>query len=300
MGFRTIVISRPCKLSYKNESLVIRGEDSLIVHLNEIATLIIDSSMVTLTAYLLCALLQHKIKVVLCDEARNPLGEMVSYYGSHDTSGQLRDQLRWADERKGMVWQLIIRQKILNQSALLQTEHPEESRMLRYYALEVMPHDETNREGHAAKVYFNRVFGPDFSRSLASDINSALNYGYALLLSTMNKEIVARGYITQLGIHHCNTFNHFNLSSDFMEPLRHLIDRRVLSLGEKPFDKECKRALLNVFSDPLRYRGRLLYLNETVAQYVGVLTDALESDNALMEEMVIIGEDTSNACYCTV
>ena len=72
--------------------------------------------------------------------------------------------------------------------------------------------DLTNREGHAAKVYFNALFGKDFSRRSDNDINAALNYGYALILSSINKEIVSCGYLTQLGICHRNEYNDFNLS----------------------------------------------------------------------------------------
>ena len=64
-----------------------------------------------------------------------------------------------------------------------------------------------NREGHAAKVYFNSLFGKGFSRDDMSSVNAALNYGYGILLSNFNKEIVADGYLTQLGIKHINEYN---------------------------------------------------------------------------------------------
>ena len=70
--------------------------------------------------------------------------------------------------------------------------------------------DKTNREGHAAKVYFNSLFGKKFTRNDDNNINAALNYGYSILLSTINKEISANGYLTQLGIHHKNEFKSKN------------------------------------------------------------------------------------------
>ena len=84
---------------------------------------------------------------------------------------------------------------------------------------EVKIGDKTNREGHAAKIYFKELFGKEFVRHNDDVINSALNYGYAILLSTINKEIINNGYLTQLGIHHKNEFNEFNLTCDLMEPL---------------------------------------------------------------------------------
>ena len=92
--------------------------------------------------------------------------------------------------------------------------------MLAKYAAEVQPGDVTNREGHAAKVYFNALFGLSFKRGDKTFLNGALNYGYAVILSAFNREIVANGMNTQLGIAHKNEFNAFNLSCDLMEPFR--------------------------------------------------------------------------------
>ena len=50
------------------------------------------------------------------------------------------------------------------------------------------------------KYTFNALFGKDFTRNDDNPINAALNYGYSLILSTINREIVANGYLTQLGI----------------------------------------------------------------------------------------------------
>ncbi len=295
MGFRTVVIRTPCKLSYKNECLIIRAEEARIIHLSEIHTLLIDSTMVTLTAYLLCALIAHKIKVIFCDERRNPLCELLPYYGCHNASGRLKTQLQWTKERKALVWQGIVRQKIRNQAALLKYDHPEEAEMLLKYAEDVEAGDATNREGHAAKVYFNRIFGENFNRNLKSDLNAYLNYGYTLILSTMNKELCAKGYTTQLGIHHRNEYNHFNLSSDLMEPFRCLVDRMALARKDAPFDKDQKTELLRLFRHTLRYQGKSYYFSDCVGQYVNAVTTALQTDDPLAEDLFYVYEDADDA-----
>lgn len=48
--------------------------------------------------------------------------------------------------------------------------------------------DKTNREGHAAKVYFNLLFGTTFSRGKEDNDNTALDYGYTLILSMINRK----------------------------------------------------------------------------------------------------------------
>ena len=229
MSWRTVVISSNAKLDYQIGYLVIRGQETKKVHLNEIKTLIIESTAVSLTSYLLSELTKNKVKVIFCDEKRNPSSELLPYYGSHDTSFKIRNQIVWDDFVKKDVWTQIVKEKILQQALLLQNLGCAEADMLLTYREDVVQGDVTNREGHAAKVYFNALFGKQFTRTEENPTNAALNYGYSILLSMFNREIVSNGYLTQLGLFHDNMFNPFNLASDLMEPFRPLVDEYVWS-----------------------------------------------------------------------
>ena len=140
--------------------------------------------------------------------------------------------------------------------------------------------DKTNREGHAAKVYFNLLYGRDFIRGGCDNINSALDYGYSIILSTMNKEIVSKGYITQLGINHRNEFNEFNLSCDLMEPFRPLIDIIVYENIENDFDKKIKYKLINVLSIKVEIAGREQYVANAIPIYIQNVFNALENEES--------------------
>ena len=94
MSWRTVVISQNAKLDYQLGYLVVRGQDTHKIHLNEINTLIIESTAVSFTAYLLSELTKNKIKVVFCDEKRNPSSELLPYYGCHDTSSKIKKQIK--------------------------------------------------------------------------------------------------------------------------------------------------------------------------------------------------------------
>lgn len=60
----------------------------------------------------------------------------------------------------GFVGTEIVTQKIRNQAAVLRKYgFDERASMLDGYAAEVVRGDTANREGHAAKVYFNTLFG---------------------------------------------------------------------------------------------------------------------------------------------
>ena len=137
---------------------------------------------------------------------------MVSYYGSHDTSSKIRKQIEWTKDDKDHIWTEIVSEKIKQQALMLQRYQKEEANMLFEYMEEVEFGDITNREGHAAKVYFNTLFGKKFTRTDENPINAALNYGYGIILSIFNREIVSSGYLTQIGLFHDNMFNQFNLS----------------------------------------------------------------------------------------
>ena len=140
--------------------------------------------------------------------------------------------------------------------------------LLDLYLSELELNDRSNREGLSAKVYFNALFGKDFNRREDNDINASLNYGYALILSAVNKEIIANGYITQIGIKHRNDFNDFDLSSDIMEPFRPLIDEIVYNSLPVVFDSEMRTKLLNIFNSTVTIDSNEYYLSSAISKFV--------------------------------
>ena len=182
MSWRTVVISRRAKLDYQMGYMVVRGEEITKIHLGEISTVLIETTAVSVTVSLLSELSKKKIKVIFCDDKRNPSSELISYYGSHDTSNKVRKQIQWNQDTKEAVWTEIVTEKIRKQKELLEYLGKEESELLNSYLKEIAWNDGTNREGHAAKVYFNALFGMDFTRTADNFVNAALNYGFYLLL----------------------------------------------------------------------------------------------------------------------
>lgn len=276
MSWRTVVITRQAKLEEKLNYLYVRDAESTTkIHLSEISVLMIESTAVSLTASLLCELSKRKIKVIFCDEKRNPQSELVSYNDGCDTSLKLKKQIAWTEDFKKAVWTEIVREKILMQANLLYEMKKEECDMLYRYIDEICFGDSTNREGHAAKVYFNSLFGKDFTRPNDSPTNAALNYGYSLILSCFNREIVALGYTTKLGLFHDNMFNCFNLSSDLMEPFRPLVDREVCTMFGDAFGKEEKAQLLGVLNQNVQFCGKSQTVANAIRLYCKCVTDAL-------------------------
>lgn len=279
MGFRTVVVNSRSKLEYRLNYLVVRGETEKRVFINEINTLIVQSTAVSLTAALLSELVKNNVKIIFCDEKCNPAAELLPYYSAHNTSKRIKIQTKWSDEIKGEVWKRIIRRKILTEKeVLLRRGYSVEAEILAAYSDEVERGDLTNREGHAAKVYFNRILPDGETRRSGGFLNGCLNYGYAVLLSAINREIAASGYLTQIGIWHDNEFNQFNLGSDLIEPLRTVVDEIALKIENE--DKGFKRIMANVLNLEAKFDGKQTTFDVALRQYVRSVLFALETGDA--------------------
>lgn len=285
MSWRTVVITSRCKLDYKMGFMVVRAEETKKIFLDEIAVLLIENPAVSLTGCLLEALVEKKIRVIFCDAKRTPNAELVPYYNSYDCSRKIKVQIDWSLDIKGAVWADIVAEKIRKQSEFLSDlQKNDEAALLRSYLTQIELHDATNREGHAAKVYFNALFGMDFTRSEENVINAALNYGYSIILSAFNREITAQGYLTQLGIFHDNMFNHFNLSCDLMEPFRILVDRKVKAMHFSDFSGNEKHFIVDILNDYVVINHTRQTVLNAIKLYCRSVFDALnENDLSLIQ-----------------
>ena len=280
MSWRTVVITKRCKLDVKLGYLVVRDDETSKIFLDEIALLVIENPAISLTVCLLEALKEKKIKTVFCDSQHLPMAEFVPYSDCYDDVQKVKAQIRWSEEIKDLVWAEIIRDKISKQAEFLdELNLSRESSLLRSYTEDVSEGDITNREGHAAKVYFNALFGKEFTRGVTDDINAALNYGYTVIMAMFSREITSSGYLTQLGIFHDNQFNHYNLACDIMEPFRILVDRVVYSFGRGSFDREQKRGLLDILNSEVTIDNRRQTVINASRVYSRGIFDALSSND---------------------
>ena len=281
MGWRTIVVKAHAKLSYKNNYLIYKDAEIVEqIHLSEIDILLLERTDIVITTMLIKRLMDEKILVIICDDKRLPIAQVVPYYGSHNSSLQLAKQLQWETDRKVEVWTEIILQKMMNQASLLyQQDYTIKSESLGRLIHELQLNDPTNREGHAARIYFTTLFGSKFTRDDTNDINAALDYGYTLLLSLFAREIVSNGCLTQLGLKHTNQFNSFNLASDLMEPFRPLVDQIVYQNRYKVF-VDLKRDLFQLFCKTYHYDKKEMFLSNIVSEYTKKVIKVLNGEKA--------------------
>ena len=257
--------------------MVVRKEDGTSkIHLSEVSSIILQTERVYLSAYLLAEIAKSKISLVVSDEKANPVGQYLPLYGAHNTSKRVLEQLHWGEPIKKRVWQHVVRDKLHQQARFLEERDYAGPAKAIYSAIpEVRSGDTTNREAQAARVYFTALFGDGFNRRDDNALNAALNYGYAVLLSMVNREVVSRGYLTQCGICHRNEYNQFNLTCDFMEPFRPAVDKIVVDYLSLEFDSDTKRALADLANKGMAYRGGTYRLQSVVSLYVQDCLNAL-------------------------
>lgn len=274
MAFRTIIIKNRCKLEYSLNYLVCRGEEEKRVLIDEIEILIIQNTAVSLTCALLSALVEKKVKVIFCDPYANPQFELMPYYNNYSTYKKIMTQVNFDELTKQKIWARIVYEKIFNQSRVLSMVNVEAAKKLNGYLSEIENGDVSNREGHAAKVYFNALFGNNFYRGDSTNtINKYLNYGYSIIVSAINREIKMLGYLTEIGIHHIGETNAFNLTYDFVEPLRPLIDSLVVK--KKITEENFKNEFIELLYSKVYFKKNQMFLENALHLYVQSLFSAL-------------------------
>ena len=143
---------------------------------------------------------------------------------------------------------------------------------------DIKDYDISNREGHAAKIYWHTLFGIDFNRrDEENPINKYLNYGYAILRSYFSKSIVKKGLDPRISIFHKSFHNHFALSSDLMEVFRTIIDFEVIKIVEiekmkKPWF-ESKQKLIECFNKRIIVDDKEQFINNAIDKFIDAIVN---------------------------
>ena len=268
MSFRSIIIQSRSKLEYSLNYLVVnKGSEVKRILLDDIKLIVIDTMQVSMTSALISECLNKKIKICFSNQQHNLIGEITPYKNNYYSKRKLKEQLLYDEVINDYLWQLIVKEKLINQARNVSLINDKNTfDLIKSYMGEVKKGDSTNREGLAAKAYFRSIFGTGFTRDNEFyNENKYLNYGYSIILSSFNRAIKSLGYYTELGIHHNGDTNSFNLSCDFMEPLRPLVDSLVIK--EIVNEDNFKLEFINLLSKEVIYRNRKCFLDNAIEDY---------------------------------
>lgn len=286
MSWRIIYISESEQLKlYLDNLKVVKGEHEVLIPLSDIHTIVVDNPNTTVTGRLMNKLTEYHILLIFCDENHNPNVFSLGLYSHYRVYGVLSQQLKWSDQFKGEMWKKIVQIKISNQSSILKFLQKNEETITRMnkFAQDVLPEDSTNREGHAAKIYFNELLGEKFKRGRnATDaFNAALNYSYIVLRACFARTVVAYGLHPSFGIGHRSQFNAFNLVDDCMEVFRPIIDLWVvLTIQEGDYlDREKKQQLIGRLSAKIEIGGQKQTVLNAIDLFVQSFIKAMNNEN---------------------
>ena len=294
MGWRNMVITQHAKVSYSNRLLVIQtDQDKYHVPVTDLQLLLIATTQAVVTTAAVCALAEAHVKIIFTDHQGEPVCETNDYYPTRRTADLVRKQVAWPRQRVENLWTKITASKIMNQIQVIDFIGGD-SQVLGDELDKLELNDATNREAVVANKYFTLLFGDEFHRRNFDPANAALNYGYAVLLALVNREIVANGYLTCIGIHHVNNENEFNLGSDLMEPFRPIVDQWVSQQKFIELTPDVKIGLVSLMSIEINFNGQQTYLSNAIGQHVANCLHFLSEETDEIKVEVVLPDEVSS------
>lgn len=228
MAFRVVTIEHPAEVHARSGQLqVIQEQGTASIPLEDIAILIADAPNIRLSTMCLGELSAHHVMVVTMGKKHLPSTLTIPMVANARQSRVVARQASMSENLRDALWKQVVTPKIKNQARALAILGLEGAEEVWSYSLDICPGDPDNREGAAARCYFQHL-QPGLNRRCDDPLNSALNYGYAIVRSAVARSLVVAGFVPALGIHHHSQLNAFNLADDVMEPLRPVVDLLAL------------------------------------------------------------------------
>ncbi len=290
MGYRVIFLTGGCKLSVKNEQLMIDNGDTSKVPLEDIGCIIADSPQVIINSYLLMKFSEYGIVFITDGKNHIPCGVHLPFAVHSRHLSVLHEQIKMTEPTKKRLWKSIVIQKIRNQANVLKICGVEEWEEVDSISLKVKSGDTSNMEGTAAAKYFKLLFGKDFTRGSENVVNSMLNYGYAVLRSMIAKNLVAYGFEPSLGIHHKSTLNSFNLADDMIEPFRPIVDLfvRIYAEDEEELTTKVKTRLADLLNMNVLINGKYFTCSRAIELQIQSLSGFINGRNTELDLPIIV------------
>lgn len=260
---RTLYFTKPSHLSVKNKQLVVElknEKQTKTVPVEDIGFILIENMQISMSTPLIEELMNNNIAVIFCNSKHHPQSMLLNMEGNHQQTEIYRQQIAASEPLKKNIWKQTVISKIENQAKVLQ-KLGIDANPLPHLASQVKSGDSDNREGMAARLYWKKLFGDDFSRERYGEWpNALLNYGYIIVRAATARALTGSGLLPSFGIFHSNRFNAFCLADDVMEPYRPFVDLAVWNICQKYPDvdivhKEIKAEILELLSSDVSMKN---------------------------------------------
>jgi len=288
VGWRSLIVTKPARLSRDRFSLRIEQDKSVRVPFEDIAVIVLDHNQIMLTHPVLTACSEYGIAVFSTNDAHQPAGVFTPFLTHSRATRFLRLQMGMKKPLTKQIWAAIIRTKIINQAYCLDLAERRGGQHLRTLAEKVRSGDSTMMESRAACFHFSRLFGHRFTRSSETWINAALNYGYAIVRGAITRGLVAHGFFPSLGLHHASEQNAFNLADDIIEPFRPMVDLHVATHvpeEDRLLAVADKAALVSLLNTDIQMPQGLMSALSAIEQSIESLARAMEYQSVKLLEL---------------
>lgn len=234
MSFHVLhVLNAPAKLQKYRGHLQLVKDKKVVqqIPFEDIKCIVLANKGISLSSNVLSALLEHKVGIVHCDERFIPCGKTMPLVQT--INPKILERQIMAKKLKEKIWEKILRQKIKNQSKVLE--------LIGANAKYVQEESEKKllNESAAAREYFSQFFTALGEKNLTRrqdnkhEINIMLNYGYTVIQALVHRSLVAHGLNPVHGVHHKDRYQADALVYDMMEPWRPFLDLMVWVFCQK-------------------------------------------------------------------
>lgn len=289
MSYHIISIDLPdCDITVRRGQLfVYNGDTEHAIPLEDVASIVITSFRCNISSNFLIEAAKKKIGVILC-ESYKPISILLPTDRSSDTQ-VLRNIAQLTPQQKRRFWEKTIQTKCNNQLILAKqwnSNHP----FINDFEHAVLT-VKASKESECAKLYWS-IFSDTFTngqfrrnRSL-DDINIYFNYGYAILLSCVLRNLLAVGIDPTFGIFHMPREHATPLAYDLMEPFRAAFDQQIVRwimqhnrtsspLPEYTITKEFRKHITETLLTKTTYNNKEMPLKNAIEQVIRTFRSAI-------------------------
>lgn len=284
MPWRGLHISNPTRLRLKDNAVI--AEQDGAAHrfaLEDLSWIVLDTPQASLTANMLSECAERGVLVIFTNAKHMPNGTLLPFHCNFRQAAVTGLQIALSPKMRDTLWQGIIRRKIENQAAHIESRNSAVAANLLRLACDVGPGDPANLEARAARAYWSALFD-DFRRHGEHRRNRLLDYGYAILRAAMARHLASHGFIPALGIHHAAERNAFNLADDLIEPFRVYVDAKAASvIDDNAEDGRCqlsvadRRYMASILADPVALDHGTMVITNAIEELVRSLVRVVET-----------------------
>lgn len=196
--------------------------------LEDVAAIIVTSFSARIHSHLFIEAARHGVALVICDKFQ-PVSLLLPACRSADTL-LTRRHLTLPTTARCKLWEKTVDAKCANQVFIATRIAPDSASTANL--VKAASARSARKEGGCAKLFWDvvsdglRVEGFARGRKLGG-LNDLLNYGYAVLLSTVLQKLYGFGLDPMVGISHAIRERSAPLAYDLMEPFRPCVDWRI-------------------------------------------------------------------------